>query len=92
MTIKNINLDLQFHPRKEIVAEPEEESEKKSSQGKYEKEDTNKEESVLCEIKIAGMEEPAVKIVTKTSDNLEMAELNPDPVPNADQDEEGREK
>ena len=74
------------------MAEPEEESEKKSSQGKYEKEDTNKEESVLCEIKIAGMEEPAVKIVTKTSDNLEMAELNPDPVPNADQDEEGREK
>ena len=30
------NLDLQFHPRREIVAEPEEESEKKSGQGKYE--------------------------------------------------------
>ena len=69
------------------MAEPEEESEKKSSQGKYENEDPNKEESVLSEIKIAGMEEPAGKIVTKTSDNLEMDELNPDPVPDADQDE-----
>ena len=78
---------MQFHPRKEIVAEPEEESEKKSSQGKYENEDPNKEESVLSEIKIAGMEEPAGKNVTKTSDNLEMDELNPDPVPDADQDE-----
>ena len=60
--------------------------------GDHKKEETNNEESVLSEIKVAGMEEPAVKIVTKTSDNLEMAELNPDPVPNADQDEEGREK
>ena len=95
---------MQFHPRKEIVGEPEEESEKKSGQGKYElklkmrhatefsgdlkKEDPNKEERVLSEIKIAGTEEPAEENMTKTSDNLEMADLNPDPVPDADQDEE----
>ena len=98
---QNINLDLQFHPRKEIVAEPEEESERKSCQGKYEwkleirhatefsgdhkKEDPNNEE---CEIKIDGMEEPAEENVIKTSENLEMDELTRDPVADTDQDEE----
>ena len=81
------------------MAEPEEESEKKSGQGKYEinlemrhttkfSGDHKKEKSLLSEIKIAGIEEPAEENVTKTSDNLEMAELNPDPVPDLDQDEE----
>ena len=80
------------------MAEPEEESEKKSGQGKYKNEkydmrhttkfsgDHKKEKSLLSEIKIAGIEEPAVENVTKTSDNLEMAELTPDPVPDSDQD------
>ena len=34
------------------------------------------------------MEEPAEENVTKTSDNLEMAELNPDPVPYQDEEED----
>ena len=34
------------------------------------------------------MEEPAEENVIKTSDNLEMADLNPDPVRDSDQDEE----
>ena len=38
--------------------------------GDHKKEEPNNEERVLSEIKVAGMEEP---------DNLEMAELNPDP-------------
>ena len=46
--------------------------------GDHKKEDPNNEERVLSEIKVAGMEEPAEENVTKTSDNLEMAELNPD--------------
>ena len=86
------------------MAELEEESEKKSGQGKYEwkleikhvtefsgdhkKEDPNNEERVLSEIKIAGMEEPAEENMTKTSDNLEMADLTPGPDPDLDQDEE----
>ena len=52
------------------------------------KEDPNNKESVLSEIKIAGMEEPAEENVTKTSDNLEMADLTPDPDTDSDQDEE----
>ena len=57
--------------------------------GDHKKEDPNNEESVLSEIKIkiAEMEEPAEENMTKTSDNLEMDELNPFPVPDADQDE-----
>ena len=47
--------------------------------GDHKKEDPNNEEKVLGEIKVAGMEEPAEENVTKTTDNLEMAELNPDP-------------
>ena len=47
--------------------------------GDHKKEDPNNEERVLSEIKVAGMEKPAEENVTKTSDNLEMAELNPDP-------------
>ena len=50
--------------------------------------DHKKEKSLLSEIKIAGIEEPAVENVTKTSDNLEMAELNSGPVPDLDQDGE----
>ena len=80
------------------MAEPEEESEKKSGQGKYEimlemrhttkfSGDHKKEKSLLSEIKIAEIEEPAVENVTKTSDNLEMAELTPDPVPDSDQED-----
>ena len=38
--------------------------------GDHKKEEPNNEERVLSEIKVAGMEKP---------DNLEMAELNPDP-------------
>ena len=39
--------------------------------GYYKKEDSNNEERVLSEIKIAGIEEPEEKNVTKTSDNLD---------------------
>ena len=46
--------------------------------GDHRKEEPNNEERVLSEIKVAGMEEPAEENVIKTSDNLEMAELNPD--------------
>ena len=47
--------------------------------GDHKKEEPNNEERVLSEIKVAGMEEPAEENVTKTTDNLEMVELNPDP-------------
>ena len=47
--------------------------------GDNKKEEPNNEERVLSEIKVAGMEKPAEENVTKTTDNLEMAELNPDP-------------
>ena len=56
--------------------------------GDHKKEDPKNEGIVLNEIKIDGMEEPEEEDVTKTSDNLEMAELNPAPVPDSDQDEE----
>ena len=46
--------------------------------GDHKKEKPNNEERVLSEIKVAGMEKPAEENVTKTSDNLKMAELNPD--------------
>ena len=55
--------------------------------GDLKKEYPNNEESVLSDIKI-GMKEPAEEIVIKTSDSLEMAELNPDPVPDSHQDKE----
>ena len=56
--------------------------------GDHKKEEPNNKKNVLSEIKIAGMEEPAQENVIKTSDNLEMADLNPDPVPDSDQDKE----
>ena len=52
--------------------------------GDHKEEDPNNKKSVLSEIKIAGMEEPAEENVTKTSDNLEMDELTPTPVPESD--------
>ena len=52
--------------------------------GDHKKEKPNNEERVLSEIKVAGMEEPAEENVTKTSDNLEMDELTPAPVPKSD--------
>ena len=48
--------------------------------------DHKKEKSLLSEIKIAGIEELEGENVTKTSDNLEMADLNLAPVPDSDQD------
>ena len=49
------------------------------------KEDTNNEEDVLTEIKIAGKEEPAG--TNMTSDILEMSDLSPDSIPEKNQDE-----
>ena len=65
------------------MAEPEKEIKKKSVQD-HKKEAPNNEKRVLSEIKVAGMEEPVEENVTKTSDNLEMDELTPAPVPESD--------
>ena len=56
--------------------------------GDHKKEDPNNKKSVLSEIKIGVIEELEGENVTKTPDNLEMADLNPAPVPDSDADEE----